>query len=101
MRKTLFFGFLFITALHSANAQQKLPSQDYRPQSPVTAAFTRYGDIPIDISTGVPDISIPIYTVSSHGINVPVSISYHASGIKVQDIASPVGLGWVLNAGGV
>jgi hypothetical protein len=99
--RTIIGGVLFSLVLCTATAQHKLPSIDYRPQGPVTAAFTRYGDIPVDLSTGVASINIPIYTLSSHGINVPVSISYHASGIKVQDVASPVGLGWVLNAGGI
>lgn len=34
-------------------------------------------------------------------MSVPVSISYHPSGIKVNEISSVVGLGWSLNAGGV
>ena len=100
MRITLLSLFLFFL-VYLSHAQHKLPSLDYKPQSPATAAFTRYGDIPVDLSTGVPDISIPIYNLSSHGINVPISISYHASGIKVLDVASCVGLGWNLNAGGV
>jgi hypothetical protein len=100
MRTTL-LGLIFCILFYSTIAQQKLPSLDYTPQSPTTAAFTRYGDVPVDLSTGVPSVEIPVYTLSVHGINVPISISYHASGIKVQDVASVVGLGWVLNAGGV
>ncbi|OQP38760.1 hypothetical protein A4H97_18760 [Niastella yeongjuensis] len=100
MRKTLLSLFLlcFVCLIQ---AQQSLPSLNYIPQGPTTAAFTRYGDIPVDLSTGVTNISIPIFTLNEHGINIPVSISYHASGIKVSDVASPVGLGWTLNAGGI
>lgn len=51
--------------------------------------------------TGVPNISIPIHTVSSGGLNVPISLSYHASGIKLAEPASWVGQGWSLQAGGM
>jgi YD repeat-containing protein len=69
--------------------------------SPNASALGRYGEIPVSISTGVPQISVPLFEVASSQIKVPVSISYHASGIKVTDRASVVGLGWALNAGGV
>jgi hypothetical protein len=100
MRKTL-SCLLLLVFVYFSKAQQNLPSFNYVPQAPTTAAYTRYGDIPVDLSTGVTAISIPIYTLSENGINVPVSISYHASGIKVADVAGAVGLGWTLNAGGV
>ena len=64
------------------------------------AAIGRYGDYPVDLSTGVPSINIPLYEIDVNGFRLPISISYHASGNKVDDIASTVGLGWVLNAGG-
>lgn len=71
------------------------------PSSPQAAQLTRYGEIPVGHTTGVPQIDIPIYTLSTGWIDIPISISYHASGFRVRDIPSPVGLGWVLNAGGV
>lgn len=71
------------------------------PPSPTAQAFMRYGEIPVDYSTGVPNISIPLYTLRNKSMTVPISLSYHASGIKVNDVASEVGLGWVLNAGGI
>ncbi len=82
-------------------AQSQLPSMDYIPQSPAAAAYTRYGDIPIDLATGVPKVEIPIYTLTSGSLIVPISVSYHASGIKVDDVSSEIGLGWILHAGGV
>ncbi len=68
--------------------------------SPNVQAMQKYGDIPVSAYTGVPNISIPLYTVSFRDITLPLSLIYHASGIKVAEEASQVGLGWVLNAGG-
>jgi YD repeat-containing protein len=70
-------------------------------QSPDATQFIRYGNIPVDYSTGVPNISIPIHNITSGSLSLPVDISYNASGIKVQDIAGTAGLGWNLNAGGL
>ena len=71
------------------------------PPSPTAQTFMRYGEIPVDYSTGVPNIDISIYTLEGNKLKVPISISYHASGIKVNDVASEVGLGWALNCGGL
>ncbi len=69
--------------------------------SPEAQAFAKYGNIPVSTYTGVPNISIPLYTVQQGDISVPINLSYHASGVKVDEEASTVGLGWVLNAGGI
>lgn len=71
------------------------------PPSPQAQQYMRYGEIPVDISTGVPNISIPVYTLNANGLTIPISLSYHASGNKVEDVPSCVGLGWVLNAVGI
>ncbi|WP_426473370.1 DUF5977 domain-containing protein [Chryseobacterium balustinum] len=70
------------------------------PKSADAAALFRYTETPVSLYTGVPNIDIPIYTIKEGDIEVPISISYHAGGIKVTDEASSVGLGWSLNAGG-
>jgi YD repeat-containing protein len=71
------------------------------PPSPEAASLGKYADIPVSYYTGVPSINIPLYTIDYEGYLLPISLSYHASGIKVNQEASWVGLGWVLNAGGV
>ncbi|WP_020532998.1 RHS repeat domain-containing protein [Flexithrix dorotheae] len=78
---------------------QELP--EIIPPSPEAAAFVKYADIPVNTYNGLPNISIPIYTIQVKDITVPIDLSYHASGIKVNEEASWVGLGWALNAGGV
>lgn len=70
------------------------------PNAPNAAGLGRYGEIPVAINTGVPQISIPMTSLTCGKLTVPVSISYHASGIKVMDQAGVAGLGWSLQAGG-
>jgi RHS repeat-associated protein len=69
--------------------------------TPNAAALGKYGDIPVSYFTGVPNISIPIYTVQDGALSLPIALSYHASGVKVGEMASWVGMGWSLNAGGM
>lgn len=68
---------------------------------PNAASLGKYADYPVGYYTGVPNISIPIYDLKDGSISLPISLSYHASGIRVSELASWVGLGWALNATGV
>ena len=71
------------------------------PPSPEAASLCEYAETPVSYFYGLPQIDIPLYTVQEGSFSLPVSISYHGGGIKVNELASRVGLGWVLNAGGV
>jgi hypothetical protein len=70
------------------------------PKTPESEGMEQFGKIPVNELTGTPNISIPIYTLKSNFLSVPISLSYHAGGIKVNQEASWVGLGWDLEAGG-
>lgn len=70
------------------------------PKSPEASAFQKYGETEINEYTGNPAISIPLYTLSYKGIEVPLSLTYDGGGIQVRQEASWVGLGWSLNVGG-
>lgn len=93
----------FITTIELTYSQEqnlKLKLTSPLLPSPNAASFTKYGDIPVSNSSGIPSISIPVYTIDGGEVSIPISLSYHASGIKVEEIASNVGLGWNLSAGG-
>ncbi|MGD1318723.1 hypothetical protein [Chryseobacterium sp. 2R14A] len=71
------------------------------PTSPEVAMFKRFGDIPVSTYTGVTQTSVPIYTIQESGFEIPISLNYNASGIKLDDQATWVGLGWDLMPEGV
>jgi len=104
MRKKLILLFSLVTVTIYSQAPSGNLIQNsvnsIAPKSPDAAALFRYTETPVSLYTGVPNIDIPIYTIKEGDIEVPISISYHAGGIKVTDEASSVGLGWSLNAGG-
>ncbi|MEC3875818.1 DUF5977 domain-containing protein [Chryseobacterium salviniae] len=89
-----------ILTLLSINKAYSQEVPKVMPPSPNASALAQYANQPVSNYTGVPTISIPLYSVKSGEIELPISVSYHASGIKVSQEAGLVGLGWAFNAGG-
>lgn len=69
--------------------------------SPNAASLGLYGEMPVSHFTGVPAISIPLYTVRGKSISLDLSLSYHAGGLRPDLHPGWAGNGWSLNAGGV
>lgn len=46
------------------------------------------------------NISIPLYTVESDGVLIPIYLTYNTKGMQTSDIPSSVGFNWKLHAGG-
>lgn len=65
--------------------------------SPDAYGLGKYYDLPVDKSNGIPSIAIPLTTVQIGGLSVPLNLSYHASGLRVSEVSSNVGLGWSLS----
>ena len=103
MRKfILLLSLLGLLALSTQAADEyTLNLSPVSPQSPTVAAMARQIEYPVSPYTGIPDISIPLYTITCGNINVPITLSYHASGIQASQESTRVGLGWSLNAGGM
>ena len=67
------------------------------PISPTATAMEKYQSYPVDYCTGVPNITIPLYEIKSGDITIPVTLTYHASGIKPKEESGIAGTGWTLN----
>ncbi len=108
-RQQIFIWGVLLSLNHSIAAAQSTEAstdnmnylRNVIPPSPNAAALGKYVEWPVDLNTGTPHISIPLYELKGRTLNVPISLNYHASGIKVGEVASWVGLGWTLETGGV
>lgn len=71
--------------------------------SPNSASLGKYGNIPVSHYTGTYNLNIPIYkyTTPMKDFTLPISLDYHTGGIRVDEMASNIGLGWALSAGGM
>lgn len=98
---------LIISTLSIAQGEFNVPASELArvpiAATPEAAALGKFGEIPVGLSTGIPNISVPFYQYQNPEKNLyfSVGINYHAGGHKVEDMASSTGLGWALNAGGM
>src|SRR5258706_16205672 len=100
--KFLFFLLTFSLVIGKAVAQVASSPTDFSyttsqldfkakrviPPSPEAAGLGQYGNVPISLFTGTPSVSIPLYELKGNNLDLPISLSYNASGFKPQDIAS-------------
>ncbi|MEL6676868.1 MAG: hypothetical protein AAFR61_31960 [Bacteroidota bacterium] len=96
------FSFILIVFLGSLSAQVSFEEQyAIMPPSPTASALGEYGAVPVNFSSGLPQIGIPLTQIKGRQLGLDISLSYHSGGVKIDEIPSWVGLGWSLNAGGV
>ncbi|WEA03844.1 hypothetical protein [Mucilaginibacter sp. SJ] len=71
------------------------------PVTPTAFQFTKYTEMPVSEYTGIPEISVPLYNVTVDDVTLPLNLTYHAAGNRVNQEASWVGLGWDLQVGSI
>ncbi|MEM7374700.1 MAG: hypothetical protein AAF587_39275 [Bacteroidota bacterium] len=101
MKKGLLFVTILIYQLQLFSQGGELPDNIPVPPTPEVASLGKYIETPVNEYTGIPRIGIPIYDIQQGRLSHSISLSYHAQGVKVEEIASRVGMGWTLGAGGV
>lgn len=94
----LSFGIIF-----PMRSEQTYAPRDYSviPPSPNVSSLIKYNDISVSNFNGLPDISFPIYEITEGSLSVPLTLSYHGGGVRVDELESNMGLGWTLITGGV
>lgn len=104
MNKVFFFLIISCLINHfdaSGQTEYFNTIQNVTPPSPDAISIVKQGFSDVNLYTGKLSYSIPIYTISQNGIQVPISLNYvGGNGIKVEEVASSVGLGWSLTSTG-
>ena len=68
------------------------------PPSPVASELTKYITYPVDLCNGLVKTSIPLYEIVDGDIRIPITLNYHASGLKPNMRSSHwLGDGWSLS----
>ena len=94
----LFVLLLVQWQMFSLSAQTTAPM--FNTPTPEAANIGLYGEIPVSLYTGIPDISIPLYEINVDNISIPISASYHLASVKPNVLVGNLGLGWTLQFGG-
>lgn len=92
--------FMNVCFSQNPNIIKELPT--VIPPAPTAAGLMKFEQVPVSNYTGIPDVSIPLFSSPTHSkdINVDISLKYHPAGIGAFDVSGDVGLGWSLFAGG-
>jgi len=103
MNKLLFYFFfsLIISFSNSLFSQNPNDIPKIFPASPEASSLGRFGEIPVNLSIGMANFSVPVYTIEEDGFQLPISLGYQHNGLVVDQIPGHLGMGWNLNAGGM
>jgi len=98
MKMQKIFSLLFVMVISvfvsGQSIQSLIPSI---PTSPQAEAFKMYGEYAVNPSTGIPDISIPLYEINHRGYKIPLALRYLARPMTPGYNYDVFGLGWALS----
>lgn len=92
-------GFNELSAQHFTYYNQ-IKQVNESGSTPEKASMVYSIETPVNPLTGAACFDIPIYSIQLNDYALPITLHYETSGFKVAAIASNVGMGWNLNAGG-
>jgi YD repeat-containing protein len=96
----IFLPFLLVIFSYTF-AQERLGTENFIPvNAPDITAFNQVNFLPISEYTGKPNITIPLYEIKIGSLKIPIGLTYNYGGVKVDAVASSVGMNWSLQAGG-
>jgi len=71
------------------------------PPSPEVENYINFINSTVNTQTGACNLEIPLYEIKCGSLRLPVTLNYYSSGRKTYEMNGPVGIGWLLNTGGL
>lgn len=92
--KMYFLCCWFMTMTIHGLAQDILPGMG-------AVGYLNYKDVSVDHATGTFHYHVPLWTIYSGGVSIPLRLSYIASGVREGDLPGDFGFNWSLMSGGI
>lgn len=96
--KYRFFIVLAYFLTYGLNLLSTAQTGQIVPVSPEASALAKMVNYPVNNNTGIPNISIPFYEIKVGNLTLPINFTYQGGGFKINEHATPEGLGWRLSA---
>jgi phage pi2 protein 07 len=89
--------FIFLLLAFCICLKAQSPTEFDKP-IPTLSYLSTYVDTPVDISTGIPKIDVPVFGLPTRNknVNINLGMSYHVKNSARFQKSSDVGLGWSL-----
>ncbi|MFE7088404.1 hypothetical protein ACFU8T_13430, partial [Sphingobacterium spiritivorum] len=97
----MFCNFTVLIVKSQTNDYERVRNNFVVFPSPKSWAFSNYGNYPMSLYTGTPEIKIDLFDLRVNQFNLNVGLSYSTLENKPSNFPSEVGLGFSLQVGGV
>jgi YD repeat-containing protein len=87
----LYYFFIFFLVPFKVQGQES-----FAVQTPNAASQFTLNEVPLNCNTGLPNIQLPLYTLTEGSLSVPLTLTYNVGSIKPNTQPGWVGLGWSL-----
>lgn len=98
---SLLFAFWVVLPLNAQKGEEDMGLYSFVPPSPTAGGLGSFNQMGVGMQVGAAQANLPLLTLENPDLPLSVLLSYSSTGVKVDEIASWVGMGWQLQAGGV
>ena len=82
MKIIIINSVILFNLILTISVSAQIPIPDSYLLSPNAASLVQYGEVPVSLYIGTVQINVPIYEIDYMGHKIPISMTYHGSGVR-------------------